>query len=152
MPSVYPSILLFTVAYLTAGSATGQEPARIYVYAQRQSAAKSWISISCDGIAAAKLKRGALFAIAVAGGRHSLSLEHGVPITIEVRPGEDKFLRLDWSYKAGSASIPVLDAVRPERARGEMRFLSYIKSAKVQSDRVIKTDPRPLESLKLEPR
>jgi hypothetical protein len=52
----------------------------------------------------------------------------------------------------GSAPIPVLSQVRTERAREELKFLSYINRGKIQSPKVATTDPRLPEPPKLQSR
>jgi hypothetical protein len=71
-----------------------------------------------------------------------LSTEAGVPAFVDVRSGEDFFVRLDWNSEVGRPAIPVLQTVPPDLARKEMRFLSYINANKVLASPVSKTDPR----------
>jgi len=122
--------------------AIAADSARIYVYARRETAAGSWLTISCGSEAVAKLKRGYFFALAVAPGRHTISVEGGVPLVVEARTGEDVLVRLDWSYSVSRPPIPVLSAVRAEQARTEMKFLTYIDAGKMVSNAVANTDPR----------
>jgi hypothetical protein len=89
------------------------------------------------------------FAIDVPPGRHSLGTEAGVPTFIDVHSGEEAFVRLNWNYQVGRPPIPVLGAVRPDRARKEMKYLSYINTKKVLSASVPKTDPREPTELQL---
>ena len=49
-------------------------------------------------------------------------------------------------------AIPVLQAVRPDQARNEMKYLSYINANKVRSSSVSKTDPREPARLRLKKR
>jgi hypothetical protein len=140
------------VALTVPSSAPAEDPGRIYVYAQRQTAARSWLPISCDGAVVAELKRGTLFAMNVPPGRHTLSTETGVPAFVDVHSGEESFVRLDWSFEVGRSAIPVLNTVRPDQARKEMRFLSYIRANKVHASLVPRTDPREPPPLRLKKR
>ncbi len=71
---------------MAALAAVLPEPsARIYLYAERPTAARSWLAVSCDGAVAAELKQGMIFAIDVSPGRHALSTEAGVPAPVDVR-------------------------------------------------------------------
>lgn len=106
----------------------------------------------CGGVVVAELKQGMLFAIDVPPGRHSLSTETGVSTFVDVHSGEEAFVRLDWNYQVGRPPIPVLGAVRPDRARKEMMYLSYINANKVLSNSVPKTDPREPTQLRLKRR
>jgi hypothetical protein len=92
------------------------------------------------------------FAINVPAGRHTLSTETGVPVFVDVRSGEDVFVRLDWSYEVGRPAIPVLNAVGPSQAQKEMKYLSYIDAKKVFASSVPKTDPREPTKLRLKTR
>jgi hypothetical protein len=129
-----------------------EDSGRIYIYAQRLTAARSWIPISCGGVVVAELKRGMLFAINVPPGRHTLSTETGVPAFVDVHSGEEVFVRLDWDFGLGRDPIPVLNAVPPDRARKEMTYLSYISAKKVLSSSAPKTDPREPAQLRLKGR
>ena len=88
----------------------------------------------------------------LAPGRYTVGTKIGVPAFIEVRSGEEAFLRLGWNYQVGRPPIPVMETVPPERAREEMKFLGYIKAAKVLSRSVAARDPRSPEPLQLKRR
>jgi hypothetical protein len=75
-----------------------EDATRIYVYAQRDTAARSWIAISCGGAIVAELKQGTFFALNVAPGAYTLFVDKGVPLSIEAHPGEESFVRLDLNY------------------------------------------------------
>ena len=138
------SAVLFTAAPANTGT--------IYVYAQRLTAARSWIPITCGGAVVAELKRGKLFAIELRPGRYTLAPASGTPLVVKLRSGEESFIRLDWIYDAGQRPVPVLSIMRPEQARREMKYLSYIDANKVRSGTVPKTDPRPPEPLQFKKR
>ncbi len=133
-------IALVTLMPLPSAGAKGL--ARIYVYAQLETPAGSWIPISCDGTVVAKLKRGRFFAVNVAPGRHMLSDEKGVPVFVGARSGEESFVRFDWHIEVDKPVISVLQVVPPPQARNEMRYLVYIDAGKVLSRSVSKADPR----------
>jgi len=103
-------------ALATALSMPAQIPARIYVYAQRDTAARSWLPISCNNVVVAELKRGTFFAINVEPGPYSLFVEKGVPLSVDARSGEDSFVRLDWSYGIDRPPIPVLSKMYKDGA------------------------------------
>jgi len=119
-----------------------QNAARIFVYAQHETAARSWRPISCDGKFVAKIKRGTYFALNVAPGRHVLSGENGVPAFVDVRAGDESFIRLEWVREIGEPATLVLGNVNPDVARKEIRFLLYIDVKQVLSPSVSKADPR----------
>jgi len=120
-----------------------QDSARIFVYAQRESAARSWRPILCDGILVAKLKRGNFFAINVPPGRHMLSVANGVGTFVNATVGNDSFVRLDSQIEIGESPALVMGKVDPAVARQEMRFVLYIDPKQVLSTSVSKADPRP---------
>ena len=142
MRSSNAPVVLLALALAIPYSAPAQNPARIFVYAQRETPAASWLPISCDGAVVAELKQGRLFALNLSPGRHSIGTEKGVPASIDIRPGEDSFVRLDWDLASDRAAIPVLTIVPPDRAAKETMFLSYIKANKALSASVPKSDPR----------
>ena len=117
------------------------DSARIYVYAERPTLARSWLTISCDGAVVAKLKQGWFFAVNVAPGRHVVATETGVPALVEARSGEEYFARLDWHIETGHPAIPQLHVVPAAQARREMKYLSYVPRNKVLSSSVPMTDP-----------
>jgi hypothetical protein len=84
------------------------------------------------------------FANDVPPGRHSLGTA-----SIQVRR-----LSFAWIGTIKSAVLPflALGAVRPDRARKEMMYLSYINGKKVLSTSVPKTDPREPTELRLKRR
>ena len=90
----------------------------------------------------AKLKADAFFAMNVAPGRYTLAAEKGMPAVVDVRSGEESFVRLDWHLELGLPAVPELPSVRPDQARKEMRSLSYIDAGRAPSDSVSKRDPR----------
>ncbi len=146
------SLFELAVAIALAVSTHAETPGRIYVYAQRLTPARSWLPIACDGAVAAELKQGMLFAIDAPAGRHALSTEKGVPTSVDVHPGEEVFVRLDWNHELGRSPIPVLTVVPAEHARKETKYLVYIDSKKALSASVPKTDPRGSTQLKLKTR
>ena len=116
--------LLVCAVLLTSFSALAAGSGRIFIYAQRSTAAHSWLTITCDDTVLAKIRRGFFFAFDVPPGRHTLSVEHGVPAIIDVRSNVESYVRLDWEMEVGRAPVPVLSTVAPPSARAEMRFLS----------------------------
>jgi hypothetical protein len=135
---VVPIVVLASAHTLLAEDST-----RIYVYAQRDTAARSWMAISCGSAVVAELKQGTFFAIDVAPGAYTLFVDKGIPLSIDAHPGDESFVRLDWDYGIDRPPIPVLAKVRQSEARKEMKFLSYIGTKRVHSSLVPKTDPSP---------
>src|SRR5436190_24317942 len=105
-----------TVALAWALAAWAEDPTRIYVYARRDTAARAWIAISCGSAGVAELKQGTYFAINVAPGPYTLFVDKGIPLSIDARPGEESFVRLDWNYGIDRSPIPVLARVRQSEA------------------------------------
>ncbi|HZQ54163.1 MAG TPA: hypothetical protein VFB14_18315 [Bryobacteraceae bacterium] len=110
-----------------------QDLGRIYVYAERETAARSWRPISCDGAVVAKIKRGTFFAVNVKPGRHVLSYGNGVPAFVDVATGQETFLRLDYQVEIGEPATQVLSKINPDLARKEMRFVIYIDAKAARS-------------------
>ena len=133
-------IAVVTLMQLPSTQAEGL--ARIYVYAQLETPAGSWIPISCDGTVVAKLRRGRFFAINAAPGRHMLSDEKGVPVFVDARSGEESFVRLEWHIEVNKPVISVLEVVPGGQAREEMMYLTYTDAGKILSKSVSKKDPR----------
>jgi hypothetical protein len=142
MHDIKRAIRICIVAVL-AGALHADDQARIYVYARRNTAARSWMSITCGSAVVAEIKRGTFFAITLQPGQYTFLSESGVPLPVDPHSGEELFLRLDWNYGVGRPPIPVLSKVRESEARKEMRYLSYINSKRVHSSLVSKTDPSP---------
>jgi hypothetical protein len=137
-------ICVVAIAALASALALlAEDTARIYVYAQRDTAARSWIAISCGNAVVAELRRGTFFAINVAPGAYTLFVDNGIPLSIEAHSGEESFVRLDWNYAIDRAPIPALSKVGQSQARKQMKFLSYISAKRIHSDQVPKTDPSP---------
>jgi len=78
-----------------------------------------------------------------------LGVEHGVPATIDVHPGVDSYVRLDWVMEVGRPPVPVLSAVAQPSAQSEMKFLSYIDGHHIAAPSVLRTDPRPPDTKEL---
>jgi hypothetical protein len=138
---VYIAIVA-VVALMLLPSARAEGLARIYVYVQLETPARSWFPISCDGTVVAKLKRGRFFAVNVAPGRHMLGDEKGVPVFVDARAGEESFVRLGWRMEVGGPAISVLQVVPRSVARRDMIYLTYIDANKMLSRSVPKRDPR----------
>jgi hypothetical protein len=135
-------MLACAVALLLSGRSWAEEHTRIYIYAQRDTLARSWIPISCDGEIVAEVRRGAFFAVDVSPGRHTLSLERGVPVSVDVGLGMESFVRLQWHYWTGQQPIPMLSQIGSEQASKELRFLSYAEAKRLHGKSVPKGDPR----------
>ena len=140
---VQPIFVTLLLALIPLGACWPQDLARIYVYSQRETPARSWLLIMCDGTPVAKIKRGTFFAINVAAGHHVLSSDKGAPLSLDVPAGGESFVRLGWQIGIGEPPTLVFDNVPPPVARNEMRFVVYIDSKKVMSSSVSKTDPLP---------
>ena len=128
---------------LLSQNASAEELGRIYVYAQRETPARAWMTVFCNGSAAAEIRRGTFFAIDDSPGRHTLITDAGVPLTVEVVAQHDVFIRLDWHHQVGRPPIPAFLKVGGAQAESEMRFLSYVDKKRIRSDSVSGTDPRP---------
>lgn len=129
---------------LLAASLPGlaEDTGRVYIYARRETEARSWIAVSCGGAVAAEVKQGHFFAMILAPGRYSLSVENGVPLAIDSAAGEDSYIRLDWHYQVGRPPIAALSKVRPDEALREMKFLAYVPSKRLRSSLAARSDPR----------
>jgi len=138
-PMRIAAISVVTIA--TALTVLAENPARIYVYAQRGTAARAWRPISCNGEGVADLKQGRFFAINVVPGRYILSVDEGVPLSVDVRTGEQVFVRLDWDYGLDRPPIPLLSKVYLAGARQEIKYLSYVDAKRVHSPLVPRNDP-----------
>jgi hypothetical protein len=149
---LHPSIARMTVFILSTQLVAVDDLSRVFVYAQRETPARSWMPVGCDGQNIAEVKRGFFFSANLRPGRHLLSLEDGVPISIDVRPGAETYVRVDWNYDIRRSPIPVLSSVVEERAKKEIRFLSYVETKRIHSLTVSKADPRPFVSPQLKTR
>ena len=145
--------LLLVVGVLCFGQLVAAENASLmFVYSQRETPARSWMPVACDGKNIAEIRRGFFFAVSLPPGRHSLLLRDSVPISIEIRPENETFVRLDWSQDVRRSPIPVLSRVPAEIAKKEMQFLSYIEAKRIHSTGVSREDPRPSDGPRLKTR
>jgi hypothetical protein len=136
------ALVLVTVFLSTALTAPTEDPTRIYVYARRDTAARSWVSISCDNSIVAEVRQGIFFAIDVEPGKHALSAEGGVPLFVDLAAGKEIFVRLDWNYGIGRPPIALFSPANPADAQREMKYISYVGVKRLHSSLVPKTDPR----------
>lgn len=132
---IKPSLALIAV------SSHAESSGRIYVYAQRLTATRSWIPIAIDNIVVAKIKRGTFFSANMAPGLHTVTIENGIPAFVEVGSGQESYVRVGWIHLEGPP-FPALSIMPQDLARKEMRFLSYIEAGKIVSTSVSRTDPR----------
>lgn len=128
--------------WMSAPEDGGEIPARIFVYAQRQTPMRSALDVTCNGSAVARMRKGSFFALTLPKGRHTIGIESGVPVTVEVRTGDETFVRINWNQHVNRSPIPVLSVVPAERARQEMKFLSYLAAKNIRSESVERRDPR----------
>ncbi len=131
---------------------TADDTGRIYVYAERDSEAHSWMGISCGGAVVAEIERGTFFAVHLASGRYSLSTERGIPTAVEIRSGEDVFIRLGWNYGIDRPPIAILRQAPADQAERAMKYLSYVPLRHIFSSAVDKADPRTPVKLQLKTR
>ena len=134
---------------LLAFTAQASDQGRIFVYAQRETPARSWLTVTLDGKPCADIKRGYFFTLNVDAGRHTIALGQGIPLTIEVRHGEDSFVRLDWNHGQGRGPIAKFSRATAERARSEMRFLAYIDAERARAPETARSDARAPEQPRL---
>jgi hypothetical protein len=144
--------LLGVVAVTVPAARADTDGARIYVYAQRLTEARSWLAISVGQTRVAQITRGTFFAVDVPPGQHSVSLENGVPAILRASPGGECYVRLDWSLHINRRPVPALSVVPHEQARREIRFLTYIEGRRIVSPAVLRADPRTTEDARLKRR
>lgn len=128
------------------------DPGQVFIYAQRDTPAKRWIGVTCDGETVAALKGGFYFALQTSAGRHSLSVTEGVPVSVEVDPGATVFVRMDWNHDLRREPIPAFSIVREESARKELRWLSYVAAKHIRSASVLPATELPAENPQLKSR
>jgi hypothetical protein len=141
LPTRWSPEMRGAIFFLAAVSLLAQDSGRVYVYSRRDTPARSWLAISCDGKSLAGLKQGKFFAVKLPPGGHVFEAEGGVPFSADLRRGEDSYLRLDWNHGLGRAPISVLTQVDMAQARAEIRFLSYVDVKQIHSAIVFKADP-----------
>lgn len=122
----------------------------VYIYAQCDTPARSWLPVFVDAKPSAELRRGAYFAVHLPPGPHSFTLPNGVPLSINLN--EPIHLRLDWNHHLNRPPIPVLTRVPRARAEEEMKFLTYIPQKKIHATTVPPADPRPPANPQFQPR
>ncbi len=135
---------LACLAGLLSLGATAQDTAHIYVYSPWDAGQQSRLPITYDGVVVAKVKDGKFFAIAASPGRHVLVARDGVPTAVNVRPGEDAFVRVEHHLELpefGKTDIPVLTVQSPDEARLAIVHLVYIAAGKISSPLVSRQDP-----------
>jgi len=137
------AVLAFAVSISSQTERKRESLGRIYVYANWESPERRWVDIACDDEIVAKVKAGRFFVINLPPGRHAVSEREGIPVFIEVRSGEQSFVRLDREVD-GQTVIPVLTKMGSTEAGREMVHLAYIDTAKVLSNAVPKQVPRDL--------
>ncbi len=123
--------------------ADAQQAERVYIYSSHESGMRSKLAISLDGTILAKLKRGTFFAVNTTEGRRIISTSKGVPLFVDLKAGQQAFVRLGMRAEVGELSTVVFDSMPPRVASQEMRFVLYIEAKDVLSASVPKTDPRP---------
>jgi hypothetical protein len=133
------ALLLLGLVFAEAGQ---QQTARLFVYAQRETAVRAWQPIWCDGSLVAKIRRGTFFAINVDPGRHVFTLEKSVPAIVDVKAGDESFLRLDSKVELGQPTVLLFYNAPAKVAAIEMRFVVYIDAKQVRSGSVSRIDPR----------
>ena len=105
-------VVVATALSLQAGDAT-----RIYVYAQRDTPAHSWLRISCGDIVVAELKQGTFFAINVEPGRYTLFVENGAPVSVDANSGRNPLFASTGTMGSTGLPSPRLRMFdRPKRA------------------------------------
>ena len=136
-------ILLIVLFILTPlPFAAAQDTARIYVYETLTSGMRSWLAITCDGEPAAELRCGMFFAMSTTPGAHMVGVNGGVSVAVELKAGEEAFVRLGRNYRVGVPPIPELSvSINPTHNR--MTNLRYVKEGRIHSDAVFRSDPRP---------
>lgn len=129
-----------------------QEPPRLFIYSRHDTAANSWKPVHCGGRSLADLKKGYYFATALPAGRYTCSLAGSVPLTFDLPPSGELYLRLDWHHRLGRPPIPILTLVAAPSAIAEIRLLSYLPAKRARSPLVSPRDPRPFTPPQLKTR
>jgi len=136
----------------TVLAAHAAETGRVFVYSTSPMQDHPWMTVSCDGENVAAVKRGTYFVISVPAGQHTIASKDAIPTSVDVRSGEDVFVRVGWREREGSRPISIFMKAAPEQAAREMKLLGYIEPKKIVSPSVLKADPREPVPVKLKRR
>lgn len=137
-------VVTATVGFFLFPLLLAQNAAKVYVYSPWESPQHSKLTISYDGVSVAEVQPGRFLVINAQPGRHVLIAGDGVPTVVEVKAGEESFVRLGRHIEisqSGQSDIPVVETQSPDQARHEIANLVYVSAAKIFSDSVSKQDP-----------
>lgn len=98
---------------LAQAPAAAKPEATLHIYRPRLDVGKATHpTVSCDAFAIARIQNGRVYTMKISPGRHSFTVgEKTATITIDVEPGKEYFLRLDYppnaSFAVGATGVLV---------------------------------------------
>jgi hypothetical protein len=126
------------VAMLYAQAQPKQAPAQgtVHIYRDKLSSATgTHPTVSCDMFAIARIQNGRVYTLKVSAGRHTFATTHDeTGIKVDVEPGKDYFVRIDFTPNArlhGDASPVLVPAEQGRMETLKLRPLDaqYIEAA-----------------------
>jgi hypothetical protein len=113
-----------------------QPPATVHIYRYKLSVGQArHPTVSCDAFPVARMQNGRIYTIKISAGRHVFSTsDDSTGIQVDIAPGKEYFVRIDYSPNAIYSERATAVLVAPEQGRMEtlkMRPLDgrYIEAA-----------------------
>jgi len=129
-------ILPLWIAMSLATSAQVQSQATVHIYRYRLSVGQTkHPTVSCDAFPVVRMQNGRVYTMKVSAGRHVFSTsDDPTGIQVEIAPGKEYFVRIDYPPNVTYAERATAVLVAPEQGRMEtlkMRPLDgrYIEAA-----------------------
>jgi hypothetical protein len=103
----------------------GKPEATLHIYRPRLDVGKAaHPTVSCDAFAIARIQNGRVYTMKISPGRHSFTVGGKTDVTnIDVEPGKEYFLRVDYPPNASFAAGAIAVLVDPAQGLKEIRKL-----------------------------
>jgi hypothetical protein len=114
-------LLSITLAMLS--SAQTQPQGTVHIYRYRLSVGQAaHPTVSCDAFPVARIQNGRVYTMKVSARRHAFTTsDNPIGINVDVEPGKEYFVRLDYPPNASYSASPTPVLVAPEQGRGEIQ-------------------------------
>jgi hypothetical protein len=105
--------------------ASGKPEATLHIYRPRLDVGKaSHPTVSCDAFAVARIQNGRVYTMKISPGRHTFTVgDKTAVVYIDVEPGKEYFLRVDYPPNASFATGAAVVQVDPVQGLRETRKL-----------------------------
>jgi hypothetical protein len=127
--------LILIVALAVVALAQVQPKATVHIYRYRLSVGQAARpTVACDDFPVARILNGRVYTMQVSAGRHAFTIgAKPIGLTVDIEPGKEYFVRLDYPPNTLTRIDPAAVLVPPEQGGAEIQKLRPLDKWDVES-------------------